>query len=172
MKKIQNSFKLLFMFIIGALCSGITVYASYQYMANEVSYTPADSNWNVSSVEEALNELHHKLNNKTSDYEILFTKKGLNASVDYKIQEKDLGYKNLLVIVNTVNTAQSNYPASFSVTNDHIVPISNGDTYAYTEYGIYTTRKLYIGIINDIILDDVIHIVGSYAYEIVILGMG
>ena len=60
MKKIQNRFKLLFMFVIGALCSGITVYASYQYMANEVSYTPSDKNWKVASVEEALDELYNR----------------------------------------------------------------------------------------------------------------
>ncbi len=42
------------------LCSGVTVYASYQYVASEVSYSPANKNWKVESVEEALNDLYEQ----------------------------------------------------------------------------------------------------------------
>ena len=58
MRKIfKNNVKIIIGFILGILCSSITVYAAYKYVASEVSYTPADSEWNVGSVEEALNEL-------------------------------------------------------------------------------------------------------------------
>ena len=94
MKKIQNRFKLLFMFVIGALCSGITVYAGYQYIANEVSYTSSDKNWKVASVEEALDELYdscHKdsdkgygivrdLSNPTSRWARIGLSEGLEAN--------------------------------------------------------------------------------------------
>lgn len=45
-------------FILGVICCSMTVYAAYNYFASEVSYTPSDKNWNVNSVEEALNELY------------------------------------------------------------------------------------------------------------------
>ena len=49
----------LFMFIIGGLIFGsIAVYASTKAGANEIEYTPKDSTWNVSSVNEALNSLY------------------------------------------------------------------------------------------------------------------
>ena len=41
-------------FLLGGIFfSCLTVYAAYQYVASEVSYTPADKNWKVESVEEA-----------------------------------------------------------------------------------------------------------------------
>ena len=60
MKILKNNIKLMIGIIIGALCSAITVYASTQYLANEVSYTPSDENWKVTNVEAALNELYDR----------------------------------------------------------------------------------------------------------------
>ena len=50
------------------ICSGVTAYAAYQYIASEVSYHPADQNWNVNSVEEALNELHNQYQDRGNGY--------------------------------------------------------------------------------------------------------
>ncbi len=54
--------------VVGICCCSMAVYASYQYVASEVSYSPADKNWNVNSVEEALNELHNQYQEKGNGY--------------------------------------------------------------------------------------------------------
>ena len=68
MKKLEVKIKMVLVFVFGLLCSGITAYAAYNYLASEVSYTPADKNWNVNSVEEALNELHDKYKDTGDGY--------------------------------------------------------------------------------------------------------
>ena len=67
-KLLKNNVKLFAGIIIGILCSSITAYAAYNYLASEISYTPADKNWNVNSVEEALNQLHDKYKNAGNGY--------------------------------------------------------------------------------------------------------
>ena len=46
--------------IIGGIIFGTSVYAltSYLYSANEVSYSPSDSDWNVDSVDKAIDDLY------------------------------------------------------------------------------------------------------------------
>jgi len=68
MKLMKNNIKVIAAFILGILCCSITVYAAYNYLASEVSYTPADKSWNVNSVEEALNELHDKYKDTGNGY--------------------------------------------------------------------------------------------------------
>lgn len=59
-KIVKDNIKVIIGIIIGFFCSSITVYAAYQYMAKEVSYSPMDSAWKVDSVEDALNELYSR----------------------------------------------------------------------------------------------------------------
>ncbi len=51
--------------IVGGLIFGSSVFAitSYLYSSNEVSYTPEDTSWTVSNVEQALNDLRNKAKN-------------------------------------------------------------------------------------------------------------
>ena len=91
-ERIKGNIKLIIGIIIGMICSGVTVYASYQYVASEVSYSPANKNWKVESVEEALNDLYEqnkevgngygvrrKLDAVTSVWERVGASKGLEA---------------------------------------------------------------------------------------------
>ena len=58
MKKIINS---LFMFMLGGIIFGSIVYAA-SYYAKDVLYIPEDTSWEVSNVEEALNDLYSDSN--------------------------------------------------------------------------------------------------------------
>ena len=49
----------LFIFIIsGVFFASVTLYAANIYYANEIKYTPTDSSWNVTNVNDALNNLY------------------------------------------------------------------------------------------------------------------
>lgn len=60
MKILKNNVKLFIGIFIGILFSSVSVYAAYKYLAIDVTFTPSDSNWNVTNVEEALNDLYSK----------------------------------------------------------------------------------------------------------------
>lgn len=65
MKKMLNN--KLFYFLLGAiLFSGITVFA-YSITSKEISFTPENTNWEVTNVEEAINDLY---NYKINDIEL------------------------------------------------------------------------------------------------------
>lgn len=50
-------------FIIGALLfSGVSVYATYSILANDIGYTPSNDSWNVDNVQDAINYLYDKTN--------------------------------------------------------------------------------------------------------------
>ena len=54
--------KLIISFILGGIIFGsVGIYAA-SYLATDVSYTPTDSSWKVSNVNDALNELYNKKN--------------------------------------------------------------------------------------------------------------
>ena len=59
MKKIINS---LFMFILGGIIFGSIVYAT-TYYAKDVAYEPTDASWEVSNVNDALDNLYSPKNN-------------------------------------------------------------------------------------------------------------
>ena len=61
MKKIFNS--KLFYFLLGIIVlSGINVFAKTVISADEVSFTPDDSTWDVSTIQEAIDDLYpHKI---------------------------------------------------------------------------------------------------------------
>lgn len=70
MKKfIKNNLKICLTIIITSIvCIGGTVYASVKYFANDISFTPKNSNWNVKNVGEALDALYNlALNNEVCD---------------------------------------------------------------------------------------------------------
>ena len=63
MNFLKKNYKLIIGIVIGAiLISGISVYATGQYLASQVDYTTS-KNGNIKNVEQALNDLYTKINN-------------------------------------------------------------------------------------------------------------
>ena len=63
MKRINK----LFYFLLGVLVfSGISVYATTTLLSKNVTFTPQNTNWQVSNVETALNNLHKQVDNLTA----------------------------------------------------------------------------------------------------------
>ena len=62
MKKVIKS-RLFIVILTMIICISGTLYAANVYYANEVKYTPTDSSWNVTNVNEALNSLYSKTRN-------------------------------------------------------------------------------------------------------------
>ena len=60
MKKIFDKKTILTIIITITICFGGMVVASAIYYATDVSYTPTDSSWKVSNVNDALNELYNE----------------------------------------------------------------------------------------------------------------
>ena len=70
--------KLVLGIIIGIIIYAKAVYASnYLYQADEVSYEPTDTNWNVNNVDSAIKELYNKINDANS---ALLTLKNTNIA--------------------------------------------------------------------------------------------
>lgn len=59
MKKILNN-KFLF-FLLGILMASVSIVVATNYTASEITYTPKDSNWNVSNVSDALDSIYSKV---------------------------------------------------------------------------------------------------------------
>ncbi len=74
--------------ILGGIIFGTGVYAisNYLYKADEVSYTPGDTTWNVSDVNSALNDLHDKAKNyipkPSGNKQITISSTGTSSPVD------------------------------------------------------------------------------------------
>lgn len=64
MKFIKSNLKLFIGIIVGAVISGISVYA---LSSNSVGFQPQDNNWSVSTVDEALNDLYEVRNQDLID---------------------------------------------------------------------------------------------------------
>jgi len=68
MKKLFNV-KIIVIFIIGFIIFGsIGIYGANVYHSNSIEYSPTDSSWNVSNVEEAINDLNRIVNNNISNF--------------------------------------------------------------------------------------------------------
>ena len=62
---IKNNLKVFVAVVIsGIVFTGIGVYAANTYLAHDISYTPSNENFEVSNVEDALNELYEASNPK------------------------------------------------------------------------------------------------------------
>lgn len=82
-KRIKKNIRIIVAFIVGMLCSGVTVYAAYQYMASQVIFKPSNTEWKVNTVEEALNDLYSK-----STSEVYH-----NMTINYDKDIQDIVYK-------------------------------------------------------------------------------
>ena len=68
--------------IVGGIIFGTSVYAvtNYLYKANEVSYTPGDSSWNVGNVKEAIDNLKSTSGTALTDLKNTNIAKAVNAN--------------------------------------------------------------------------------------------
>ena len=110
--------KFLFQIIIGILLSSGLVYAASFY-ANDIRYEPIDTNWEVSNVEDALNDLYNKAKTKEINYEnvldnFAITPSNSNASGS-NISPVNLGKDDFYNLTGTVNYQQN---VSFGLNKD------------------------------------------------------
>lgn len=63
-KKIKANFKIIIAIVITAIiCVSTTVYASYNYFAKDIGFTPKNENWQVDNLEDAVNDLYENKEN-------------------------------------------------------------------------------------------------------------
>lgn len=87
MKFIKNNIKILIIIIITAiLFSGLSIYATYTYLAKDIIYIPDNSNFKVNNVEDALNELYESVKTNISGLDtskLLYTSTSHNGSYTF-----------------------------------------------------------------------------------------
>ena len=91
---IKNNLKVFVSIIIsGIIFGGIGVYAANTYLAHDISYTPSNENFEVTNVEDALNELY-----KEKSFGLNYSN-GEFISTNYGNREYiELGYKPKIII--------------------------------------------------------------------------
>jgi len=104
----KNGIKMGLMFLSGALLSGITVYAASTYLSKDVTFTPSNSSWEVSNVEEALNDLYENKsiseNSNLKYYNSGYSLQGTSASLSgFVVGERYLCTTNMRNKVTTYN---------------------------------------------------------------------
>lgn len=106
MEKIYKKSLFVTLLIGGVLFTGIGVYATTKYLAKDISFTPSNTNWKVSNIEEALNQLYEK---QVDDYENkVYTTSGLEIYNNritildggYYIDENKTTYINITFKIN------------------------------------------------------------------------
>jgi len=81
MKKLINKSSI-FTFIMGILlCSGI-IFGANLYNSKDIEYQPSDSNWNVSNVSEALNDLYTTTSNLNSNVQLIEVGNSRNFNIE------------------------------------------------------------------------------------------
>ena len=92
MKLLKNNIKLFIGIVIGAVISGISVYA---LSSNSVAFTPTDTNWNVSTVDEAINDLYEVRNQDLIDR--------LDLSMNVAHAERNISTANTNSVINNLS---------------------------------------------------------------------
>ena len=146
----------IFMFALGAFIFGsISVYA-YTLNANEIQFTPNDSNWNVNNVSDAINNMYEKTKEFTGEFYL----SGFDIMEPVRVGYFDInvnGYKKIKIDVNftyedpsafdsyilvdgvKTNTITSTGSFDIDVTNNNVVRIYYYELYGYTYLkGTYT----------------------------------
>lgn len=134
MKKIlKNNIKIILAILITAvIAGGVSVYATYTYLAENVEYTKA--NGTKVSVEEALNELYNKNNNITSRVVACqsFAATSNNATVNIEYTFEKAGY--VIVNLGTRSTGSSKGTTKHSIKiNDVEQSSNNEELWVYTK---------------------------------------
>ena len=108
----------LFGFLIGIiLCSGI-VYGVNLYKSEDISYTPSDTSWDVSNVNEALNDLYLKTNdsNNKNSKQITLLGTGSGNGINFNVSSFQ-GYEEFTVD-NFIVEIISNFITGYSWLSD------------------------------------------------------
>ncbi len=121
----------IFMFILGIILSGVTVYA-VSYNANQIDFKPSNTDWNVSKVDKALDYLYDKANDKivlnTFGTAIYETSQG--DMINSRSVTKQLGEGKYLIAVNYGNSwwnTNSNSASGVTTTYPLICSSNNCD---------------------------------------------
>jgi len=121
----KNNFKLFIGIIIGALLSGVTVYAASTYLSKDVTFTPTNSEWNVSNVEEALNDLYSNSN-------------GISDLTPYKSLTSDYGCNKCTINASITDVEKGTYIMEiYRTTYDAIKAGKTGELDYSLEGGIF-----------------------------------
>ena len=168
MKKVN----IIFFIINVILFLSVSVFA-YSYLAQEVGFTPADSdNWDARNTKDALDDLRKDIPYHLSYDILLKQEKESSYQTSYIVKDEDTNYKALLIIMQCDNISVSVSPATCGISNSHLVSIWDADTMTHIEYGQYrTSSDLYAGYIHDIIPGDIINLNGYYSSRMLILGI-
>ena len=105
--------------IVGLLISGTIVFAAnYLYKADEVSYDPKDTNWNVDNVDSAIKELYNKISEANSA--LLALK---NTAIAKAVGANGDTFSS---VINKLGTITDQKNKSFTVSNTSSITIPAG----------------------------------------------
>lgn len=142
--------------IIGGLIFGcLGVYAAYQFKANEIKFTPSNGNWEVSTVEEAINYLENLSCKTVTDalFETLYTHAGSRSTRSYTFT-KDYDFI-IGAGAASNNYANDNAGMTFSISSD-TAELKNSyqqytggyrrfDAFVYSNVKANNTSSMYVG---------------------------
>ena len=135
MKSIKNNIKLIIGIIIGMIIvSGLSVYATYQYLASEIEYTDGVS------VEDALNELYQN-KKETSDETKSITQNG-NQTLDKYYNKLDVNVPIPQGYIVPSGTEMISKNGTYDITNKASVNVNIPAQYAILETGQITTGTI------------------------------
>lgn len=101
--------------IIGLfISSGVVFAANYLYKADEVSYTPKDTSWNVDSVDKAINDLYTTAEELKSNSNPTYTDVAISNQYSVPVEA---GKKYLAIMHNTSWCSVSGYQQDYSFGN-------------------------------------------------------
>ena len=86
----KNLITKLFFFILGALVMGISAVFAYSYIAEEVGFTPTDTEWNVDNTKDALDNLNVICKNKNYMYKNLLISKDNEGKLHYYYNHQEI----------------------------------------------------------------------------------
>ena len=136
----KKNYVLVIGIIIGVLFSGVTVYAAVQYLSKDVTFTPSNSNWNVSNVEDALNHLYEQ-----SDVSNILINQPWNF--DYRGSEQTFivptsGYYKLETWGAQGGSYNTTYYGGYGAYSTGKIYLSKGETLYINVGGIGTSAKI------------------------------
>lgn len=153
MKKfMKRNIKVIVAVIITTLIVGTgTVYATYSYLASNISFTPTDSSWEVTNVEDALNDLYDKTYDINFD-DFVFTD---SSSFSYRLPNRqtsiELTKGKYIIISNGVtgyakSSKETNNISESAPTISHEEQCTLKKAYRINPTGTETTSSKYYGV--------------------------